>query len=131
MSFSKTISVFAALASIFGAGAAGWKLSQDNQTAIPQNQEIQTKYEERISELQQQVSGLQQQLTNVNPNPPNSVQLPQPSTLKPVQPPAASGCGPGRAPSGLRSLWLRRTPWSRPTATCFPTISTSTRKWKL
>ena len=67
MSFSKTVSICAALASIFGAGAAGYKLSQDNQSATPQTQEIQTKYEERITELQQQVSGLQQQLTNVNP----------------------------------------------------------------
>ena len=90
MSFSKTISVFAALASIFGAGAAGWKLSQDNQNApeVPkQNSEIQTEYENRITELQQKVSGLQQQL--VNTNPPTPVKLPEPSTLKPAQPPVA------------------------------------------
>ena len=37
MSFSKTISVFAALASIFAAGATGWKLAQDNQVQEPQS----------------------------------------------------------------------------------------------
>ena len=78
MSFSKTVSVVAALASIFGAGAAGFKLAQENQNV--DNQNVQTKYEERITELQQQVSSLQQQSINVNP--PAPVTLPQPTIVK-------------------------------------------------
>lgn len=82
MSFSKTVSVCAALASIFGVGAAGYKIAQDNQSV--DNQNIQTKYEERITELQQQVSKLQQQA--VNTNPPTPVTLPQPTPVKQTAP---------------------------------------------
>ena len=78
MSFSKTVSVVAALASIFGAGAAGFKLAQDSQNVNSQND--QTKYEERITELQEQVSNLQKQTVNVNP--PAPVTLPQPTVVK-------------------------------------------------
>ena len=80
MSFSKTISVVAALASIFGAGAAGFKLAQDNQ--VKPAEEVNTKYEQHITELQQQISGLQQQL--VNTNPPPAVSLPQQNQVKQV-----------------------------------------------
>jgi hypothetical protein len=93
MSFSKTVSVCAALASIFAAGAAGWKLANENQTKPAE--EINTKYEEHITELQQKISTLEQQATNVNP--PAPVLLPQqtptpqvapkPDTLPPVVPP--------------------------------------------
>jgi predicted negative regulator of RcsB-dependent stress response len=62
MSFSKTVSVCAALASIFAAGTAGWKLAQESQMKPEQDTTI--KYEERINELQQQVSNLQQQAIN-------------------------------------------------------------------
>ena len=82
MSFTKTISTVAALASIFGAGAAGFKLAQDSQSV--DNQNTQTKYEERITELQQQVSNLQQQTKNVNP--PTPVTLPQATPEKQVPP---------------------------------------------
>ncbi len=81
--FQSTVSVVAALASIFGAGAAGFKLAQDNQGV--DNQNIQTKYEERITELQQQVSTLQQQ--TINTNPPPAVNLPQPTVVKQTPPP--------------------------------------------
>lgn len=90
MSFSKVISIFAGLGSIFAVSLTAYKLSQDNQNVpdVPeQSAEIQTEYENRITELQQQVSGLQQQL--VNTNPPTPVKLPEPSTLKPEQPPVA------------------------------------------
>jgi len=68
MSFTKTISVFAALASIFGAGAAGWKLAQDD------NQQPKI-YEERIQQLEEQLKKTQQ------PN----LQVPQPTILPPTQ----------------------------------------------
>ncbi len=93
MSFSKTISVVAALASIFGAGAAGWKLANENQTKPAE--EVNTKYEQHITELQEKISTLEKQATNVNP--PAPVPLPQvsvapqtapkPAILPPVVPP--------------------------------------------
>ena len=67
MSFTKTISIFAALASIFGAGAAGWKLAQDD------NQQPKI-YEERIQQLEEQ---LKQQSTQTT--------VPQPVILPPTQ----------------------------------------------
>lgn len=85
MSFSKTVSVVAALASIFGAGAAGFKLAQDSQNV--DSQSGQPQYEERITELQEQVSNLQKQTVDVNP--PAPVQLPQ-STVVKQQPPEAT-----------------------------------------
>ena len=102
MSFTKTISVFAALASIFGAGAAGFKLAQESQ--VEPTEDVTAKYEQHITELQQQISGLEKQLTNTNPPPvvnlppqtqtvikqvapPTTPQLPPPPT--PPSPPAA------------------------------------------
>jgi hypothetical protein len=89
MSFSKTISVFAALASIFSVGIASWKIVQDGQStpATPEKpvEEVTTKYESHITELQQQISGLEKQLTNTNPPP--AVELPQPTVVKQVAPP--------------------------------------------
>lgn len=93
--FQSTISVVAALASIFGAGAAGWKLAQDSEvktTESPDNPIVQT-YEQHITELQKEVSTLKEQAVNVNP--PNPVRLPEPpvntqQSPKPtVLPPAA------------------------------------------
>jgi hypothetical protein len=97
MSFSKTISVVAALASIFGAGAAGYKLSQESQ--VKPAEEVNTKYEQHITELQQQISGLQQQL--VNTNPPPAVNLPpqQQTVVKPVTPPTTPQLPPPAAPA--------------------------------
>jgi predicted negative regulator of RcsB-dependent stress response len=53
MSFSKTISVFAALASIFGAGAAGWKLTQESQDK-PIQQDVSV-FEEKINQLEEKL----------------------------------------------------------------------------
>ena len=55
MSFSKTISVFAALASIFGAGAAGWKLSQESQNKPVDVQQDISVFEEKINELEKKL----------------------------------------------------------------------------
>jgi len=92
MSFSKTISVVAALASIFGAGAAGWKLANDNQTKPAE--EVNKTYEQHITELQQKISTLEQQATPPAPVPlpqqtPTPQVAPKPAILPPVAPPPA------------------------------------------
>ena len=89
MSFSKTISVCAALTTIFLAAGTGYKLSQDTQKEVPLNQ-----LDQKIMELEKKLegvkepqvapdSGVQQPIT-----PPAPV-LPQPITPAPqvVQPP--------------------------------------------
>lgn len=83
MSFSKTVSVFAALASIFAAGAAGWKLANENQTKP--TQEINQTYEQHITDLQQKISELEQKETIPAVTPPP--QLPQPTQTPPPLPP--------------------------------------------
>ena len=88
MSFSKTISVCAALASIFAAGATGWKLA-DTQKEVPLSSldqkimELEKKLEEVKEPQVAPDSGVQQPIT-----PPVPV-LPQPITPAPqvVQPP--------------------------------------------
>ncbi len=80
--FQSTISVVAALASIFGAGAAGFKLAQESQ--VKPAEEVSTKYETHITDLQKQISTLQEQATNVNP--PTPVSLPQPVVQQQVAP---------------------------------------------
>lgn len=56
MSFSKTVSVFAALASIFGASVAGYKLAKDSQPEETQ------KLDAKIEQLEQQLSDKTAQL---------------------------------------------------------------------
>ena len=88
MSFSKTVSVVAALASIFAAGATGWKLadSQKNVPLSPLDQKV-MELEKKLEEVKEpQVapdSGVQQPITHPAPV------LPQPITPVPqvVQPP--------------------------------------------
>ena len=81
MSFSKTISVCAALASIFGAGAAGWKLTQESQTKpVEQPKQDVSVFEEKINELEEQ-------LKEVNEQPkPETVVVKQPVVLPPLPP---------------------------------------------
>ena len=63
MSFSKTVSVVAALASIFGAAAAGYKLSQESQN--PPVEQIQqpdvSAFEEKITQLEEQLNEVKEQ----------------------------------------------------------------------
>jgi len=88
MSFSKTVSVVAALASIFAAGATGWKLA-DTQKEVPLSSldqkvmELEKKLEEVKEPQVAPDSGVQQPIT------PPPVVLPQPITPAPqvVQPP--------------------------------------------
>jgi hypothetical protein len=89
MSFSKTISVCAALTTIFLAAGTGYKLSQDTQKEVPLNQldqkvmELEKKLEEVKEPQVAPDSGVQQPIT-----PPAPV-LPQPITppVQVVQPP--------------------------------------------
>ena len=79
MSFTKTVSVVAALTSIFAAGATGWKLA-DTQKDVP------------LSPLDQKVMELERKLIEVT-EPQVSPVVPQPITLpaqvvtQPVTPP--------------------------------------------
>jgi|688.fasta_scaffold178151_2 hypothetical protein len=86
MSFSKTVSVVAALASIFSVGVASWKMSEEIKTK--QNNPL----EEKIEQLEKQIE--QTQESKVAPEPtevpqPTVVeqQPPQPTVLPPVAPP--------------------------------------------
>jgi hypothetical protein len=88
MSFSKTVSVVAALASIFAAAATGWKLA-DTQKEVPL-----TPLDQKVMELEKKLEGVKE--TQVAPDSgvqqpitPPPVVLPQPITPAPqvVQPP--------------------------------------------
>ena len=87
MSFSKTVSVVAALTSIFAAGATGWKLadSQKNVPLSPLDQKVMELEKKLVEVTEPQVapdSGVQQPIT------PPPVVLPQPITPPPpVLPP--------------------------------------------
>jgi hypothetical protein len=75
MSFSKTVSVFAALASIFAAGATGWKLA-DSQKEVPLSP-----LDQKVMELEKKLDQAQQ--PQVAPEP---VKLPAPIVQTPLQP---------------------------------------------
>jgi len=75
MSFSKTVSVFAALASIFAAGATGWKLA-DSQKEVPLSP-----LDQKVMELEKKLDQAQQ--PQVTPPP---VNLPQPTVQTAPQP---------------------------------------------
>ena len=82
MSFSKTISTIAALASIFGAAAAGWKLAESNSPQSP------TALDEKINQLDQKLEELAKPAPVVVPATPQVLTpAPQPATLPPVAPP--------------------------------------------
>lgn len=87
--FQSTISTVAALASIFGAGAAGWKLAQVNADVPP------TVLDQKINQLDQKLEDLTKpEVVAETPAPhpveePPQVPLtpaPQPATLPPVPP---------------------------------------------
>jgi len=84
MSFSKTISVFAALASIFAAGATGWKLA-DSQKEVPLSP-----LDQKVMELEKKLDQAQQPQVAPEPvklPPPVQTVVPQPVILPPVTPP--------------------------------------------
>ena len=79
MSFSKTVSVVAALASIFSVGLASWKISEDikNSQTSPLEQKIQ-ELEKEIEEAKKPVEQVAQ---------PQVQEVQQPIILPPVAPP--------------------------------------------
>jgi hypothetical protein len=81
MSFSKTISVVAALASIFGAATAGWKLAESNSQQPP------TVLDEKLNQLDKKLEELSTQKPVEEVSQPQVTPAPQPVTLPPVQPP--------------------------------------------
>jgi hypothetical protein len=86
MSFSKTVSVFAALASIFGAGITGWKLAEESKNPPPPVEAPSiSAFEEKISELEKQIEESQKPVVEVTPPPVQST--PQPTIVPPVAPP--------------------------------------------
>jgi hypothetical protein len=81
MSFSKTVSVVAALGSIFSVGLASWKISEDikNSQTAP--------LEQKIQELEKKLEEPKEQPITTIPAP---VNLPQPTVqtvTQPSQPP--------------------------------------------
>ena len=82
MSFSKTISVVAALGSIFSVGLASWKISEDikNEQTAPLEQKIQ-ELERKLEEPAQPAQPVEQVAQ------PQVQEVQQPVILPPVAPP--------------------------------------------
>ena len=82
MSFSKTISVVAALASIFSVGLASWKISEDikNEQTAPLEQKIE-ELERKLEEPTQPAPPVEQVVQ------PQVQAVQQPVILPPVTPP--------------------------------------------
>ena len=81
MSFSKTVSVFAALASIFAAGATGWKLA-DSQKEVPLSP-----LDQKVMELEKKLEEATTQKPLEQVAQPQQTTAPQPVILPPVTPP--------------------------------------------
>jgi hypothetical protein len=82
MSFTKTISAFAALASIFGVSVAGYKLAEGS-TNIPS-----PILEEKIIQLEKQLEEVKTQKPVVEAQPqPLQLPAPEPVILPPLTPP--------------------------------------------
>jgi len=95
MSFSKTVSVVAALASIFAAGATGYKLA-DSQKDVP------------LSPLDQKVMELEKKLIEVT-EPQVAPVVPQPITLPaPVVPQPTNPLPPVLPPAPVPELPVQR-----------------------
>jgi hypothetical protein len=78
MSFSKTISVVAALTSIFAAGATGWKLA-DTQKDVPLNP-----LDQKVMELEKKLEEVTE--PQVAPVVPQPITLPAQVVTQPVTP---------------------------------------------
>jgi hypothetical protein len=82
MSFTKTISAVAALASIFGVSVAGYKLAEGSANTI------QPALEEKITQLEKQLEEVKTQKPVVEAQPqPLQLPAPEPVILPPVTPP--------------------------------------------
>ena len=81
MSFSKTVSVVAPLASIFSVGVASWKMSEEIK------KEQTNPLEEKIQQLEKQLEEATTQKPVQQVAPPPQITAPQPVILPPVTPP--------------------------------------------
>ena len=80
MSFTKTISAFAALASIFGVSVAGYKLAESSANIPP------SALDERIIQLEKQLEEVKTQKPVVEVAQPLQLPAPAPVILPPVTP---------------------------------------------
>lgn len=81
MSFTKTISAVAALASIFGVSVAGYKLAEGSANIPP------SALDERIMQLEKQLEEVTSQKPVVEVAQPLQLPAPEPVILPPVTPP--------------------------------------------
>jgi cell division protein FtsX len=81
MSFTKTISAVAALASIFGVSVAGYKLAESSANTI------QPALEEKITQLEKQLEEVKTQKSVEQVVQPPQLPAPEPVILPPVTPP--------------------------------------------
>jgi hypothetical protein len=81
MSFTKIISAFAALASIFGVSVAGYKLAEGSANTL------QPTLEEKITQLEKQLEEVKSQKSVEQVVQPQSLVAPAPVILPPVTPP--------------------------------------------
>jgi hypothetical protein len=79
MSFTKTLSAVAALASIFGVGVAGYKLAESSANTAP------SKLDEKIMQLERQLEEVTSQKPVVEVAPPEPLIAPPPVIL-PTEP---------------------------------------------
>lgn len=92
MSFTKTISVVAALGSIFSVGLASWKISEDikNSQTAPLEQKIEDIKNSQTAPLEQKIEDLEKKLEEAKqPIQQPVVQqtpIPQPQVLPPLPP---------------------------------------------
>jgi hypothetical protein len=80
MSFTKTISAFAALSSIFGVSVAGYKLAEGSANTPP------SALDERIIQLEKQLEEVKTQKPVVEVAQPLQLPAPEPVILPPVTP---------------------------------------------
>jgi len=81
MSFSKTISVCAALASIFAAGATGWKLA-DTQKEVPLGS-----LDQKVMELEKKLEGVKEPQVAPDSGVQQPITPPAPVLPQPITPP--------------------------------------------
>ncbi len=81
MSFTKTVSIVAALASIFGVSVAGYKLAESSAN------NIQPTLEEKIIQLEKQLEEVKSQKSVEQVAQPLQLPAPEPVILPPVTPP--------------------------------------------
>jgi hypothetical protein len=81
MSFTKTISIVAALSSIFGVSVAGYKLAESSANTI------QPTLEEKITQLEKQLEEVKAQKPVEQVSQPQPAVAPEPVILPPATPP--------------------------------------------